>query len=109
MTCREKLKMEHPTYISDCFSGGCVGCPHTYDYLPKPKDCEDIRCAECWDREIPGTEPESTPLDTKPYKEAAVKMRTMYDELIAVGFSHNDAIRYLGKALELAKEATDDE
>ena len=106
MTCREKFKMEHLTYVSDCFNGGCVGCPHTYNYLPKPKDCEDITCAECWDRKIPETE--AAPFDTKPYTKAAVKMWTMYQELISVGFDHSTANKYLGKALELVKEGTDE-
>lgn len=69
MTCREKLKMEHPEYaikdyISDkeslgvfgsYYAGGCKGCPSNYGYLDEPEWCDGTSsgCAECWDREIP--------------------------------------------------------
>lgn len=52
MTCREKLKIEHPEYVNEIFSGGCCRCPHYYGYLTSPYDCS-IGCDECWDREIP--------------------------------------------------------
>ena len=58
MTAREKLKMEYPEKVSSTYSGGCMGCPHDYGYLPKA-NCgndgggrNDI-CTKCWDREIP--------------------------------------------------------
>lgn len=57
MTCREKLRIEHPERIQKWCVGGCVGCPHIYGYLPKPDRCDEIACTECWDREISGTEP----------------------------------------------------
>ena len=62
MTCREKLKIEHPDRINMECLGGCVGCPSSYEYLDNPDYCEDCnipvkeRCAMCWDREIPETE-----------------------------------------------------
>lgn len=57
MTCREKLKIEHPECISEQFMGGCRCCPHSYGYLPEPIDgCIKTSCYDCWDREIPGTE-----------------------------------------------------
>lgn len=71
MTCREKLKIQHPEYvvhdyISDKesiglfgsnYAGGCKGCPSNYGYLDEPEWCDGTssRCAECWDREIPET------------------------------------------------------
>lgn len=55
MTCREKLKIEHPILVNDKYTGGCNGCPHHYGYLPKCKGCT-ISCYECWDQEIPETE-----------------------------------------------------
>lgn len=66
MTCREKLKMEHPGSVSDLFWGGCAECPDNYGYLEKPEVCsinpkvedEDEVCRKCWDREIPNSEPE---------------------------------------------------
>ena len=61
MTFREKLKKEHPSFVSPDFDGGCVSCPSRYGYeeKPDPKVCgiwyQD--CTACWGREIPGTEP----------------------------------------------------
>lgn len=65
MTFREKLALEHPTEINKCAMGGCTGCPSSYGYTPPddrpcyPKQPNDELCSECWDREIPGTEPTS--------------------------------------------------
>ena len=57
MTCREKLKMEHPEFVDEHFYGGCYRCPTHYGYLPKPTiGCGLISCEKCWDREIPDTE-----------------------------------------------------
>lgn len=59
MTCREKLRLEHPEFVGDNYVGGCGGCPHDYGYLPKPVECSLTSlsfCTHCWDREIPGTE-----------------------------------------------------
>lgn len=62
MTCREKLKIEHPDRINMECLGGCVGCPSGYKYLDNPDYCEDFnipvkeRCTMCWGREIPETE-----------------------------------------------------
>lgn len=60
MTCREKLKIEHPEAVSDRFLGGCEGCPSVYGYLPDPQDCynytrNEMHCTKCWNREAPGT------------------------------------------------------
>lgn len=58
MTCREKLKIEHPDEVGECWLGGCCGCPHGRDYLNKPEWCDgrgsEDNCRRCWDREIPG-------------------------------------------------------
>lgn len=62
MTCREKLKQEHPEHINPQSLGGCDYCPDTYKYLDKPEWCDgpvddkNERCTKCWDREIPGTD-----------------------------------------------------
>lgn len=58
MTCREKLKMEHPEKVGKAYFGGCSDCPSKYGYLVDPKECEgftnkNISCEKCWDREIP--------------------------------------------------------
>ena len=66
MTCREKLKREHPESVSDLLWGGCMGCPSSYDYLDDPEICskdpyienKDHICRKCWAREIPNSEPE---------------------------------------------------
>ncbi len=63
MTCRDKMKLEHPEKVSSDYHGGCWGCPHYYDYLDKPDYCPLIHdivhnnttCTKCWDREIPET------------------------------------------------------
>lgn len=59
MTCREKLKLEHPDYIDHDFHGGCLGCPNDYGYLDKPDYCESKHeiCTICWDREISEEKP----------------------------------------------------
>jgi hypothetical protein len=61
MTCREKLKREHPNEINERYSGGCTKCPADYCYLDDPSYCDhgvtNAICTKCWDREIPGTEP----------------------------------------------------
>lgn len=57
MTCREKLKKEHPTCVGDRNCGGCYGCPSEYGYLGIPEYCnhhsDTNACTKCWDREIP--------------------------------------------------------
>lgn len=60
MTCREKLAIEHPDKVDECYDGGCYGCPNEYGYLNDPRYCGDIEysCTKCWDREIPSTEDE---------------------------------------------------
>ena len=58
MTCREKLKRDNPACIGEEWAGGCCGCPPDYGYLDHPEYCigdgDNVLCAKCWDREIPG-------------------------------------------------------
>ena len=56
MTFKEKLQMEHPKKVNELVPGGCIGCPDNYGY-EKREGCEGRTCTECWNREIPGTEP----------------------------------------------------
>lgn len=56
MTCREKLKIIHPTWdensIKDAFAWDC---PSDYDILKEPKYCMNggiSECEKCWDREV---------------------------------------------------------
>lgn len=44
MTCLEKFKLEHPGHP-------CLRCPHTYGYAERPKQCYEMSCIECWNRE----------------------------------------------------------
>lgn len=64
MTCRDKLKVEHPEcVVNECdppydasyldYAGGCMGCPLDYGYLEAPDWCSLFDCERCWDREIP--------------------------------------------------------
>lgn len=58
MTCREKLKLEHPELVDAQYDGGCKGCPYEYGYIDTGCSTASLHmsCTECWDREIPGTE-----------------------------------------------------
>ena len=60
MTCREKLKMEHPGGVDSESLGGCDGCPHTYGYAKGPEWCKinEETCRKCWDREVEEVETE---------------------------------------------------
>lgn len=65
MTCRERLKLEHPDCVVNegdpppydasylDYDGGCLGCPSDYGYLEAPNWCSVFHCERCWDREIP--------------------------------------------------------
>lgn len=44
MTCKEKLKIEHPDLVSspvDRYIAGCCGCPDDYGYAKRPEYCND--------------------------------------------------------------------
>lgn len=95
MTCREKLKLEHPEYVGSDWSGGCKGCPHAYGYLPKPRSCRDIDCNECWDQEIPGTEHVN-----KKHMAFANEMKAIYTSLMDAGFTSDQAFELMKCALQ---------
>ena len=90
MTCREKLKIEHPDHINMGCVGGCVGCPSGYKYLDIPDYCGDVnipakeRCTMCWDREIPETEVsvehELTDNKSKDNKEEELTIEIVYTD-----------------------------
>lgn len=55
MTCREKLKIEHPVNVSPQLLGGCAGCPEFYGYEtkePETEYCRHFDCEGCWNREV---------------------------------------------------------
>lgn len=60
MTYIEKLQKEHPEKVNKGFIGGCNGCPSGVGY--GPEDLSDgcipneVKCAACWNKVIPGTE-----------------------------------------------------
>lgn len=106
MTCREKLKMEHPDEIGDNYTGGCFGCPNDYGYLEKDMTlCADDninsegKCKKCWDIEIPDTEPtvreekpELRPIDPHHiFNEMAEVHRAAYDSYRNFGFTDEQA------------------
>lgn len=57
MTCREKMKIEHPEEVNSGWLGGVAGCPDDVGYLPKPEGCNGdkinwVRCEKCWNRPL---------------------------------------------------------
>lgn len=90
MTCREKLAIEHPECVDKDFWGGCESCPSKYGYLEDPKVCpkthvqmsaEEV-CRECWDREIPNSEPKpNSQLDIHALIDEAMQKR---DRMVAI-------------------------
>lgn len=65
MTFRDKIEAESPEDIDLNCLGGIFGCPYAHGYESidespcrrEHKKVNDQTCCECWDREIPGTEP----------------------------------------------------
>ena len=96
MTCREKLKIEHPGSINPASFGGCRGCPHNYGYLPLSKrlcggdysKLDNERCAKCWDQEVEETE-------TYDYHIYAKHLRMKYEALIEAGFNEDQAMQLI--------------
>lgn len=66
MTAKEKLMKDDPNKVNGCFKGGAQGCPTTYGYLPFPEMRPDgvcrMTCDECWNRQVPGTDANPTPV-----------------------------------------------
>lgn len=121
MTCREKLRQEHPMEIDPKYEGGCFGCPSTYGYMNDDEFlCMSNACVKCWDREIPSTkptekEPKTKKMTTKKTKtelleeianlkkqlesaeryakceEAANELKIMHNSLINAGFTEKQA------------------
>lgn len=75
MTCREKLKLEHPECIDPTCAGGCQRCPHTYGYTPIASDhfCRTTSCNDCWDRELPEARPIKDSGDRTEFETGAVR------------------------------------
>lgn len=63
MTFKEKLAQEHPKLVDDKYTGGCKGCPESYDYEEGSGcegACSDEKCTKCWNREMPDTPAQMT-------------------------------------------------
>jgi hypothetical protein len=56
VTCKERFEKEYPYRVFDASSME-TGCPHAYGYLEELDDCIEIRCEDCWTREIPEEKP----------------------------------------------------
>lgn len=90
MTYREKLKKEHPEEITEACTGGCYGCPHSYNYCKKDDTlCADMphirvkpdedKCRKCWGQEIPGTEKKKI-VKLPPDKKELKAMRAVFKD-----------------------------
>lgn len=107
MTCREKLKIEHPEFINPVSYGGCRGCPITYGYLPNSKrlcggdynKLNNKRCKKCWDQEVEepviATAAKTVETETYDYHVYAKHLRTKYEALIEAGFNEDQAMRLI--------------
>lgn len=95
MTFREKLASEHPEKIKPEAMGACLGCPHEYGYEFKTdgpcSEKYEYSCYECWNREIPGTEPTKKNLaDTATLTDLINRVATKKDISISI-FIRGDA------------------
>lgn len=83
MTCREKLKIEHPEDVSGDYEGGCFGCPHDYGYLDRPWSCDSNDpgdCWACWDREIPRTVQPTAMFTPDEFENAMLEIKMKYKD-----------------------------
>lgn len=67
MTAREKLKLDHPDWTEEKFDFIFEHhCPDIYGYFKSDISwCQDSRCKECWDQEIPDDVMEAVVEDLK--------------------------------------------
>lgn len=71
MTCREKLIADHPELTKEEIDYHTRNyCPSDYGYMDDPEttegdsSCYYVKCMDCWDREIPETEPSESDEET---------------------------------------------
>lgn len=118
VTCKEKLKLEHPEYTGTMYHGGCKGCPADYGYRDKTVNCHGSGCIHdcdvCWDQPVEtkafskeltdvqklymdALKAMSTYAGTKPddrkskYAESAQEMFALYSAFKDAGFNDNQA------------------
>jgi len=112
MTCRERLKIEHPEYVNERYPGGCKGCPHEYRYLDRPEYCiiasgvDNERCTKCWDREIPGTE--ETKEKDMHYADYNYLKTKSYEELIDIAIEDDLRIRDRDERIAVMEKQIED-
>ena len=83
MTFKEKLEMEHSDKVATCYDGGCAGCPCDYEYEDgMPCHTRYIGCEDCWNREIPGTEPTSVAKEGQTFFNPDVDIQKLISEAI---------------------------
>lgn len=118
MTCKEKLKSEYPK-LSENVIDTLINetCTDEYGYLSAPEWCNpDIKCSECWDREIPYDDILKTFGDacviTNTMVEKAMKdMEEDVDEVINGLFvgderlEHPDTDIYHGETVQLSRDS----
>lgn len=102
MTCREKLKIQHPYKVTSRYIGGCCGCPHDYGYLSKPIGCDEGQnhelCTKCWDREIPETESVNDPVNhPSHYTDGKIEVIDFIEDK-KLGFHLGNAVKYICRA-----------
>lgn len=116
MTCREKLKLEHPTELGDMWIGGCLGCPdeETRRYITTGQTpCHGDKavgagienCTRCWDTEIPGsesTEQEPDTASSEPSKlTAPTEQKSSIPTMTDLQWLMREALGYPGIAVSI--------
>ena len=110
MTCREKLKKEHPEDVSDMWIGGCCSCPDNRVYIETNQtECRGDRtkasrelCTKCWDQEIPGTESTTQEPDTAPSEPTEpTEQKTSIPSMTDLQWLMRKALGYPGIAVSI--------
>ena len=65
MTYKEKLKEIKPDKVNPNYTGGCYGCPKRYfNDAPPCRGVSESNCEECWNTEMPASNP-TTEIDIR--------------------------------------------
>ena len=98
MTCRDKLKQDHPDWSEEQFNEVLnEECPDAHVAISYPRQdfCGYKRCAECWDREIPEEKVEETNMIT-----AVVPRKTFDDSIHEMGEIAKKAAEEISKSTD---------
>lgn len=113
MTCREKLKMEHPEDVDEKWGGGCYSCPDvdTRRYIATDQTaCHGDRvtisdqetCRKCWDTEIPNTEPTTQEPETAPSESTTpIEQKSSIPSMTDLQWLMRKALGYPGIAVSI--------